>query len=75
MTEFDIKAAKKGKPLITRSGLKARIVCWDRVDHKFNAPILALVLGKEGTWEMPVQYNTKGHIPYGHNPDYDLFME
>lgn len=75
MTGFNLELAKKGCKLITRSGLPVRIVCWDRVDKKYNAPILALVLGKDKKWEMTVQYTNEGRIPYGHNPDFDLFIE
>ena len=39
---FDLEAAKAGKPVCTRDGRKARIICHDRQsDHGF--PIVALV--------------------------------
>lgn len=38
---FDLEAAKAGKPVCTRDGRKARIVCYDRKSE--NYPILALV--------------------------------
>lgn len=75
MREFNIELAKAGAPLKTRSGLPARIVCYDRVDEYRNAPILALILGREKKWEMTVQYNEEGRIPYGYNPDFDLFID
>ena len=37
---FSLEAAKAGKPVCTRGGRKARIICFDRKD---NAPIVALV--------------------------------
>lgn len=37
---FDLKAAKAGKPVCTRDGRKARIICFDRKNH---SPIIALV--------------------------------
>ena len=37
---FDLQAAKAGKPVCTRDGKKARIVCFDR---KVSAPIIALI--------------------------------
>ena len=37
---FDLKAAKAGKPVCTRDGRKARIICFDRKD---NTPIIALI--------------------------------
>ena len=41
MKEFDLELAKQGKPVCTRDGIKARIVCYDRKDD--NYPIVALV--------------------------------
>lgn len=39
---FDLEAAKAGKPVCTRDGRKARIICYDRQsDHGF--PLVALV--------------------------------
>lgn len=32
MKEFDLEAAKKGAPVCTRNGQKARILCFDRKD-------------------------------------------
>ena len=37
---FDLEAAKEGKPVYTRDGRKARIICFDRKD---NTPIVALI--------------------------------
>ena len=37
---FDLQAAKSGKPVCTRDGRKARIICFDRKD---NTPIVALI--------------------------------
>ena len=51
MKEFNLELAKSGAKLITRKGLPARIVCYDRVDEKYHAPILALILGKNKKWE------------------------
>ena len=40
LKEFDLEAAKAGKPVCTRDGRKARIICFDRKNH---SPIIALV--------------------------------
>ena len=40
MKEFDLEQAKAGKPVYTRDGRKARIICFDRKD---NTPIVALI--------------------------------
>ena len=37
---FDIQKAREGKPVCTRDGRKARIICFDRKD---NTPIIALI--------------------------------
>lgn len=37
---FSLEAAKAGKPVCTRDGHKARIICFDRKD---NTPIVALI--------------------------------
>ena len=37
---FDLQKAKQGKPVCTRDGRKARIICFDRKD---NTPIVALI--------------------------------
>ena len=37
---FDLDAAKQGKPVCTRDGRRARIICFDRKD---NTPIVALI--------------------------------
>lgn len=38
---FDLEAAKTGKPVCTRDGRKARIICFDKKD--INYPIVALI--------------------------------
>lgn len=42
---FDLEAAKAGKPVCTRNGRKARVVCFDA---KFERPILVLIRDGEG---------------------------
>ena len=42
---FDLEAAKAGKPVCTRDGRKARIICFDQKDI---APIVGLVTGLDG---------------------------
>lgn len=42
---FDLEAAKTGKPVCTRDGRKARIICFDQKDI---APIVGLVTGLDG---------------------------
>ena len=50
LKEFDLEAAKLGKPVCTRDGRKARIICFDRRLFYKNVsyPILALVECSDG---------------------------
>ena len=58
---FDLEAAKAGKPVCTRDGRKARIICFDK---KEGAPIVALVeVEKNGrVFEGITLYLINGHI-------------
>lgn len=58
---FDLKAAKAGKPVCTRDGRKARIICFDRKGYN-QFPIIALIVNGDkesdvytyrpnGTWD------------------------
>ena len=41
---FNLEEAKAGKPVCTRDGRKARIICFDRIDSTgCNLPIVALI--------------------------------
>ena len=45
---FNLEAAKAGKPVCTRDGRKARIICFDRIDNTgCKLPIVALVQCEE----------------------------
>lgn len=74
MKPFDLEAAKKGAKLVTRLGRPVRIVCYDRVDIKKGAPILALVLGPSKRYEMPVSYFNTG-FQADFIKDFDLFIQ
>ena len=53
LKEFDLEAAKAGKPVCTRDGRKARIICFDR---KSETPITVLVTeinGIEAVYSYP----------------------
>ena len=45
LSPFDIQKAREGKPVCTRDGRKARIICFDQKDI---APIVGLVTGLDG---------------------------
>ena len=58
---FDLEAAKKGKPVCTRDGRKARIICFDA---KGDKPIIALVEAKgnkDALIEKVERYFINGH--------------
>ena len=71
---FDIQKAREGKPVCTRDGRKARIICFDRKDIK---PIVALVTFINGTSviEKAFYYFEDGyHLSKNDNNIYDLMM-
>lgn len=68
---FDLEAAKAGKPVCTRDGRKARIICWDK---KGNYPIVALIQDNENSEY--IEYYTENGIfsNGGNNKNRDLMM-
>ncbi len=71
MKPFDLQAAKSGKPVCTRDGRKARIICFDRESIGF--PIIALV--KNGDTECVYQFDDKGRSNIDDEErGYDLMM-
>ena len=58
---FDIQKAREGKPICTRDGLPARIICFDRQSD--DKPIVALVRANlESNKELPACYTEKGEF-------------
>ena len=74
---FDLEAAKAGKPVCTRDGRKARIICFDRRLFYKNVsyPILALVECSDGE-DYVCGYNEKGKVLIEDGAEYkdDLMM-
>ena len=71
---FDIQKAREGKPVCTRDGRKARIICFDRKDIK---PIVALVTFMDGTSviEKAFYYFEDGyHLSKNDKNNYDLMI-
>ena len=68
---FDIEAARSGKPVCTRDGRKARIICTDLKAN--NYPIVATVLGADGI-EFPHTYTLDGIYSKGEESGFDLMM-
>ena len=74
---FDIQKARGGKPVCTRDGRKARIICFDRRLFYKNVsyPILALVECSDGEDDV-CGYNEKGKVLIEDGAEYkdDLMM-
>lgn len=71
MKEFDLEKAKAGRPVCTRDGHEARILCFDRVGHH---PIVSLV--KDGDNETIFSYDDMGRYSNdGRECMCDLFMK
>ena len=70
MKEFDINLAKQGKPVCTRDGKPARIVCFDRRNIAY--PIIALV--HKEPFEAVYTYSNKGEVTVGRSNEVDLMM-
>ena len=66
---FDLEAAKAGKPVCTRDGRKARIICWDK---KGLAPIVALIEHENS--EIFLAYYNNGRHTIRERSDNDLMM-
>lgn len=71
LKDFDLEAAKQGKPVYTRDGRKARIVCYDFKGGDY--PIIALVECR-GNREIFCAYSEKGEIGIGTKTDEDLMI-
>ena len=70
---FDIQKAREGKPVCTRDGRKARIICFDRRGDKF--PIVALLDGcNEEHSEVAVTFTNEGLYEIGKKSSNDLMM-
>ena len=74
---FDIQKAREGKPVCTRDGRKARIICFDRRFFYKNVsyPILAVVERSDGEDDV-CGYNEKGKVLIEDGAEYkdDLMM-
>ena len=71
---FDIQKAREGKPVCTRDGRKARIICFNRVDADNKCNIVALI---ERDGEEIVRFYDELGNQGGNNlnmDNYDLMM-
>ena len=71
---FDIQKAREGKPVCTRDGRKARIICFD-AKRKNKKSIIALIPSKDYPgFEDLIAYPNDGNYYGGHENDGDLMM-
>ena len=69
---FNLEEAKAGKPVCTRDGMKARIICFDK---KAGRPIVVLVEGGDGNGEYVIFCDDGGYYNCKEMPDCsDLMM-
>jgi hypothetical protein len=74
LKEFNLEEAKAGKPVCTRDGRKARIICFDRINGDYYK-IVACVTAFDGDFEEVLFYGIDGYIVDSQNPkDEDLMM-
>lgn len=72
LKSFDLNQAKEGKAIITRSGVPARIIAFDRYDSLYKGTLVVLLKYKK--WERIIAYNNEGHVASALDPTLDLFM-
>ena len=70
MKEFNLEEAKAGKPVCTRDGKPARIICWNLKNKIYS--LVALV--EVGDSEIPYLYTKEGNLSPNIPDDYDLMM-
>ena len=71
---FDLKKAKEGKPVCTRDGRKARIICWDRYASCYHIVALIECKGFPNKEEEVKVYTDNGKCISGEENAYDLMM-
>lgn len=72
MRPFNLEEAKAGKPVCTRGGLKARMICFDRA-NEYGYRNIALVSISPHR-ELDCYYTDDGTETNGVESYYDLFM-
>lgn len=74
LKEFDLEAAKAGKPVCTRDGRKARVICFDRDAASYNIVALTEYKNFPNKEEEIKVYNNNGKYISGEENDLDLMM-
>ena len=71
---FDLQKAKDGKPVCTRDGHKARIICFDRKDIKSIVALVTFINGTSVTEKAFYYFEDGCHLSKNDNNIYDLMM-
>lgn len=71
--EFNLEEAKAGKPVVTRDGRRARIICFD-ANQESEASIIALIEDKNNNKETVHTYYSNGKDFNGLQSPFDLMM-
>ena len=73
---FDIQKAREGKPVCTRDGQRARIICFDRKLYHdgYNYPIVAMVNDNDNDNELVHAYTQDGLLVGNMEGELDLMM-
>ena len=70
---FNLEAAKAGKPVYTRDGRKARIICFDAIGYR--QPVIALITNFDGKEDIETYYlDGRFNDDINDISDYDLMM-
>lgn len=72
LKKFDLEAAKAGKPVCTRDGRKARILCYDLKGAKY--PIVAAIETQDNIAESISAYDKNGRFVHDKENNNDLMM-
>ena len=72
LRSFNLVEAQSGCPVITRSGIPARIIAYDRYDSLYHGNLIVLLKYKK--WERVIAYNDEGHVASALDPTLDLFL-
>lgn len=73
MKPFNLEEAKAGKPVQTRTGKSARIICFDAVSPDGNESLIALI--QDGQEEQACKFYNNGRFITKGETEYDLVMK
>lgn len=74
MKNFDVELAKKGWPVVTRDGRRARVICYDKISTDRRDTLLVLITRDGLNDEFLVHLNANGRGSRLLECDYDIFL-